>query len=81
MRAAAERRFAQVRVELDGRPVQVRQLDIGHDLLQVGGGNLKNLLLERHGRNRRGLILRDHTVACGEVVQLLLTLQLLTLCG
>ncbi|CNI97223.1 Uncharacterised protein [Mycobacterium tuberculosis] len=81
MRATAERRFAQVRVELDGRPVQVRRLDIGHDLLQVGGGNLKNLLLERDGRNRRGLILRDHTVAGGEVVQLLLTLQLLTLCG
>ena len=80
MRAAAERRFAQVRVELDGRPVQVRRLDIGHDLLQVSGGNLVNLLLKRDGRNRRGLILRDHTVAGGEVVELLLTLQLLALC-
>ena len=81
MRAAAERGFAQVRVELDGRPVQVRRLDIGHDLLQFGGRHLVNLLLKRDGRNRRGLILRDHTVAGGEVVELLLTLQLLTLCG
>lgn len=35
----------QVRVELDGRPVQIRRLEIGHDLLQFGGRNLKNLLL------------------------------------
>ena len=79
MRATAKRGFTQVRVELDGRPVQVRRLDIGHDLLQVSGGNLKNLLLKRDGRNRRGLILRDHAVAGGEVVELLLALQLLTL--
>ena len=81
MRATAERRFAQVRVEVDGRPVQVRRLNIRHDLLQVSGGNLVNLLLERDGRNRRGLILRDHPVAGGEVVELLLALQLLTLGG
>ena len=81
MRAAAERGFAQVRVEVDGRPVQVRRLNIGHDLLQVGGRHLVNLLLKRDGRNRRGLILRNHTVAGGEVVQLLLALQLLTLGG
>ena len=81
MRAAAERRFTQVRVEVDGCPVQVRRLDIRHDFLQVGGRNLVNLLLERDGRNRRGLILRDHPVTGGEVVQLLLTFQLLTLGG
>ena len=80
MRAAAKRRFTQVRVELDGRPVQVRRLNVGHDLLQFGGRHLVNLLLKRDSRNRRGLILRDHTVAGGEVVELLLTLQLLTLC-
>ena len=80
MRAAAKRGFAQVRVKLDGRPVQVHRLEIGHDLLQFGGRHLKNLLLKRDSRNRRGLILRDHTVAGGEVVELLLTLQLLTLC-
>ena len=80
VRASAKRGFAQVRVELDGRPVQVRRLNIGHNLLQFGGRHLVNLLLERDSRNRRGPILRDHTVAGGEVVQLLLTLQLLTLC-
>ena len=80
MRAAAKRGFAQVRVELDGRPVQVRRLNIGHNLLQFGGRHLVNLLLERDSCNRRGPVLRDHTVAGGEVVQLLLTLQLLALC-
>ena len=80
MRATTKRGFAQVRVELDGRPVQVCRLDIGHDLLQFGGRHLVNFLLKRDSRNRRGLILRDHTVAGGEVVDLLLTLQLLTLC-
>ena len=61
--------------------MQVRRLNVGHDLLQFGGRHLVNLLLKRDGRNRRGLILRDHTVAGGKVVELLLTLQLLTLCG
>ena len=59
--------------------MQVRRLEIGHDLLQFSGWHLVNLLLKRDSRNRRGLILRDHTVAGGEVVELLLALQLLTL--
>ena len=80
MRATTKRGFAQVRVELYGRPVQVRRLNVGHDLLQFGGRHLVNLLLKRDSRNRRGLILRDHTVAGGEIVELLLALQLLTLC-
>lgn len=40
---------------------------------------LAHLLTQFHRRNRRGLILRDHTVAGGEIVELLLALQLLTL--
>ena len=60
--------------------MQVRRLNVGHDLLQFGGRHLVNLLLKRDSRNRRGLILRDHTVAGGEIVELLLALQLLTLC-
>ena len=60
--------------------MQVRRLNVGHDLLQFGGRHLVNLLLKRDSRNRRGLILRDHTVAGGEVVELLLKIQLLTLC-
>ena len=59
--------------------MQVRRLNVGHDLLQFGGRHLVNLLLKRDSRNRRGLILRDHTVTGGEVVELLLALQLLTL--
>lgn len=78
--ATTKRGFTQVRVELDGCPVQVRRLNVGHDLLQFGGQNLVNLLLKRDSRNRRGLIFRDHTVTGGEVVELLLTLQMLTLC-
>ena len=35
VRPAAKCRFAQVRVKLDGRPVQVRRLNIRHNLLQV----------------------------------------------
>lgn len=40
---------------------------------------LAHLLTQFHRRNRRGLILRDHTVAGDEIVELLLALQLLTL--
>ena len=40
---------------------------------------LAHLLTQFHRRNRRGPILRDHTVAGSEVVELLLALQLLTL--
>ena len=40
---------------------------------------MPNLLTQFHRRNRRGLILRDHTIAGSELVELLLTLQLLTL--
>ena len=54
--------------------MQVRRLEIGHDLLQFSGWHLVNLLLKRDSRNRRGLILRDHTVAGGKVVELLLAL-------
>ena len=79
MRASTKRGLTQVRIKLDSRTVQVRRLDIRHDLLQICGRNLKNLLLKRDRRNRHGLILRDHTVAGSEVVELLLALQLLTL--
>ena len=40
---------------------------------------LAHLLTQFHRRNRRGPILRDHTVAGSEIVELLLALQLLTL--
>ena len=40
---------------------------------------LAHLLTQFHRRNRRGPILRDHTIAGSEIVELLLALQLLTL--
>ena len=36
--ATTKRGFTQVRVELDGCPVQVRRLNVRHDLLQFGEG-------------------------------------------
>lgn len=37
--ATTKRGFTQVRVELDGCPVQVRRLNVRHDLLQFGEGS------------------------------------------